>query len=240
MRAGVSIGSVRRLVAFVAGGGARQPGHQGATGRVLPAAMRSPPTIATMTSCPHRLQQAGSQGLLAAYQGGRQKLTWAARPRTGRRHLAADPGAFATMAYGQLLRTGGQSPQTIQIVNRLGAEFGVQVKVSDVFDHPRLDDFAASSTARLPGRRERGDGVVMDMSNKQWPLISPGKRVWVTGAGRGIGREVATQFVAAAQSVVGLDPAFPEADYPMPPGCSILATRRRSTLLRSAAGGRRA
>ena len=26
-------------------------------------------------------------------------------------------------------------------INRLGAEFGVQVKVSDVFDHPRLDDF---------------------------------------------------------------------------------------------------
>ena len=41
-----------------------------------------------------------------------------------------------------------------------------------------------------------------------------GKRVWVTGAGRGIGREVATQFVAAGAAVVGLDLAFPEADYP--------------------------
>ncbi|QSE73350.1 2,3-dihydro-2,3-dihydroxybenzoate dehydrogenase [Aeromonas media] len=41
-----------------------------------------------------------------------------------------------------------------------------------------------------------------------------GKRVWVTGAGRGIGREVATQFVAAGAIVVGLDLAFPEADYP--------------------------
>ncbi len=41
-----------------------------------------------------------------------------------------------------------------------------------------------------------------------------GKRVWVTGAGRGIGREVATQFVAAGACVVGLDLAFPEADYP--------------------------
>ena len=41
-----------------------------------------------------------------------------------------------------------------------------------------------------------------------------GKRVWVTGAGRGIGREVATQFVAVSACVVGLDLAFPEADYP--------------------------
>ena len=32
-----------------------------------------------------------------------------------------------------------------------------------------------------------------------------GKRVWVTGAGRGIGREVATQFVAAGAIVVGLE-----------------------------------
>ncbi len=41
-----------------------------------------------------------------------------------------------------------------------------------------------------------------------------GKRVWVTGAGRGIGYEVAQQFVAAGAEVIGLDQAFPHADYP--------------------------
>ncbi|MGL6258953.1 amino acid adenylation domain-containing protein [Vibrio sp. WXL210] len=38
---------------------------------------------------------------------------------------------------------GGQSLQTIQIVNRLAAEFGVSVKVSDLFDRPRLSEFCA-------------------------------------------------------------------------------------------------
>lgn len=41
-----------------------------------------------------------------------------------------------------------------------------------------------------------------------------GKRVWVSGAGQGIGYCAATTFVALGADVVGLDKAFPETSYP--------------------------
>ncbi|MEF3365039.1 2,3-dihydro-2,3-dihydroxybenzoate dehydrogenase [Methylocystis sp. 9N] len=41
-----------------------------------------------------------------------------------------------------------------------------------------------------------------------------GKRVWVTGAGQGIGHQIAAHFVALGGDVVGLDKAFPEQNYP--------------------------
>ncbi|WP_227478230.1 2,3-dihydro-2,3-dihydroxybenzoate dehydrogenase [Yersinia hibernica] len=42
-----------------------------------------------------------------------------------------------------------------------------------------------------------------------------GKRVWVTGAGQGIGYQIACQFVAQGAEVVGLDKAFaPTQPYP--------------------------
>lgn len=41
-----------------------------------------------------------------------------------------------------------------------------------------------------------------------------GRRVWVTGAGRGIGRQVAAGFAALGGDVVGLDREFPDAAYP--------------------------
>lgn len=40
-----------------------------------------------------------------------------------------------------------------------------------------------------------------------------GRRIWVTGAGRGIGRAVAEGFARLGGEVVGLDRAFPERDY---------------------------
>ncbi|WP_400771105.1 2,3-dihydro-2,3-dihydroxybenzoate dehydrogenase [Methylosinus sporium] len=53
------------------------------------------------------------------------------------------------------------------------------------------------------------------MNSAQSPQMSfTGKRVWVTGAGQGIGLCAATTFVALGASVVGLDKAFAEARYP--------------------------
>lgn len=41
-----------------------------------------------------------------------------------------------------------------------------------------------------------------------------GKRVWVTGAGAGIGLQTARQFAAAGAEVIGFDLRFSEAEYP--------------------------
>lgn len=41
-----------------------------------------------------------------------------------------------------------------------------------------------------------------------------GKRVWVTGAGQGIGLQVARRFQAAGAEVIGLDRQFAESGYP--------------------------
>lgn len=41
-----------------------------------------------------------------------------------------------------------------------------------------------------------------------------GKRIWVTGAGQGIGRETASRFTALGGDVVGLDRSFSASNYP--------------------------
>ncbi|MNV90252.1 Plipastatin synthase subunit C [compost metagenome] len=58
-------------------------------------------------------------------------------------------GVSAIQAADNFFELGGQSLQTIQIVNRLASEFGTAVKVSDVFDHPRLADFCHFLDSRV-------------------------------------------------------------------------------------------
>ncbi|MNF43857.1 Linear gramicidin synthase subunit D [compost metagenome] len=139
---GVSIGSVRRLVAFVAGAERDSRIIKGQLAKVLPAAM-----IPTDYRHYDQLPRTGSnkldrKGLLAAYQAGGEALALGSETENRVGTIWQQILGLATMAPADnFFELGGQSLQTIQIVNRLGAEFGVQVKVSDVFDHPRLDDF---------------------------------------------------------------------------------------------------
>ncbi len=152
---GISLGSVRRLVAFVAGPERDSRAIKAQLAKVLPAAM-----IPTDYRHYDQLPRTGSnkldrKALLAQYQGGGEGLL------LGKESLGSETenrvGAIwqqilglATMAPADnFFELGGQSLQTIQIVNRLGAEFGVQVKVSDVFDHPRLDDFCRFLDGKL-------------------------------------------------------------------------------------------
>lgn len=139
---GVSIGSVRRLVAFVAGPERDSRVIKAQLAKVLPAAM-----IPTDYRHYDQLPRTGSnkldrKGLLAAYQAGGEALALGSETENRVGTIWQQILGLATMAPADnFFELGGQSLQTIQIVNRLGAEFGVQVKVSDVFDHPRLDDF---------------------------------------------------------------------------------------------------
>ncbi|WP_393936543.1 amonabactin biosynthesis non-ribosomal peptide synthetase AmoF [Aeromonas rivipollensis] len=139
---GVSIGSVRRLVAFVAGSERDSRAIKAQLARVLPAAM-----IPTDYRHYDQLPRTGSnkldrKALLAQYQAGGEALTLGSETENRVGAIWQQILGLATMAPADnFFELGGQSLQTIQIVNRLGAEFGVQVKVSDVFDHPRLDDF---------------------------------------------------------------------------------------------------
>lgn len=56
------------------------------------------------------------------------------------------------------------------------------------------------------------DLATMTGSNLQMEFT--GKRIWVTGAGQGIGCQIAAHFVALGGDVVGLDKAFPAQSYP--------------------------
>ncbi|MFC5708078.1 amonabactin biosynthesis non-ribosomal peptide synthetase AmoF [Aeromonas eucrenophila] len=147
---GVSIGNVRRLVAFVAGAERDSRVIKAQLARVLPAAM-----IPTDYRHFDQLPRTGSnkldrKGLLAQYQAGGEALTLGSETENRVGAIWQQILGLATMGPADnFFELGGQSLQTIQIVNRLGAEFGVQVKVSDVFDHPRLDDFCRFLDGKL-------------------------------------------------------------------------------------------
>ena len=148
---GVIFGAgVRRLVAFVAGSLKDARSIKRQLAERLPAAML-PTDYQHYASLP----RTGSgkfdrKALLAQYQSAEQGS-----------ELSGDMENRVAAIWQQILgvgrigaednffELGGQSLQTIQIVNRLAAEFATTVKVSDVFDHPRLIDFCSFLDGRL-------------------------------------------------------------------------------------------
>ncbi|WCN14062.1 2,3-dihydro-2,3-dihydroxybenzoate dehydrogenase [Marinomonas mediterranea] len=61
------------------------------------------------------------------------------------------------------------------------------------------------------------------------PLDFTGKTVWVTGAGRGIGREVALQFVERGANVVGFDLQFEKTDVTTSPLEALAQSKEQSS-----------
>lgn len=149
-------GGLRRLVAFVAGAQSDTRALRHQLAQRLPAAMLPSdwrhqallPRTGSNKIDRRQLQQA----YLAA--SGEAELDDATQQRVARIWQQI-LGVVAIAAQDNFFELGGQSLQTIQIVNRLAGEFGVRVKVSDVFDHPRLADFCRFLEASLSQREDQ-------------------------------------------------------------------------------------
>ncbi|WP_339521961.1 amino acid adenylation domain-containing protein [Pseudomonas sp. EA_35y_Pfl2_R111] len=143
-------GGLRRLVAFVAGPRDDLRGIRQELAKLLPAAMvptdyrhyPALPRTATNKLDRKRLQAQYLQG------SSEQALDDETQQRV-RSIWQQILGVSAIQAGDNFFELGGQSLQTIQIVNRLASEFGTAVKVSDVFDNPRLADFCHFLDSRV-------------------------------------------------------------------------------------------
>ncbi|WP_415755685.1 amino acid adenylation domain-containing protein [Pseudomonas leptonychotis] len=143
-------GGLRRLVAFISGPRDDLRGIRQELTKLLPAAMvptdyrhyPALPRTATNKLDRKRLQaqylQGSSDQALDDETQQRVRAIW-----------QQILGVSAIQAGDNFFELGGQSLQTIQIVNRLASEFGTAVKVSDVFDNPRLADFCHFLDSRV-------------------------------------------------------------------------------------------
>lgn len=143
-------GGLRRLVAFVSGQRDDLRGIRQELAKLLPAAMvptdyrhyPALPRTATNKLDRKRLQT-------EYLQGSREQALDDETQQRVRSIWQQILGVSAIQAADNFFELGGQSLQTIQIVNRLASEFGTAVKVSDVFDHPRLADFCHFLDSRV-------------------------------------------------------------------------------------------
>lgn len=143
-------GGLRRLVAFISGPRDDVRGIRQELSKLLPAAMvptdyrhyPALPRTATNKLDRKRLQT-------EYLQGSREQALDDETQQRVRSIWQQILGVSAIQAADNFFELGGQSLQTIQIVNRLASEFGTAVKVSDVFDHPRLADFCHFLDSRV-------------------------------------------------------------------------------------------
>jgi amino acid adenylation domain-containing protein len=143
-------GGLRRLVAFISGPRDDVRGIRQELSKLLPAAMvptdyryyPALPRTATNKLDRKRLQ-------MEYLQGSREQALDDETQQRVRCIWQQILGVSAIQAADNFFELGGQSLQTIQIVNRLASEFGTAVKVSDVFDHPRLADFCHFLDSRV-------------------------------------------------------------------------------------------
>ncbi|MFI8383772.1 amino acid adenylation domain-containing protein [Pseudomonas sp. NPDC079086] len=148
---GLELGSgLRRLVAFISGPRDDLRGIRQALSKLLPAAMvptdyRHYPALPRTASNKLDRKRLQSEYL----QGSREQALDDETQQRVRSIWQQILGVSAIQAADNFFELGGQSLQTIQIVNRLASEFGTAVKVSDVFDHPRLADFCHFLDSRV-------------------------------------------------------------------------------------------
>lgn len=143
-------GGLRRLVAFISGPRDDLRGIRQELARLLPAAMvptdyRHYPALPRTASNKLDRKRLHTEYL----QGSREQALDDETQQRVRSIWQQILGVSAIQAADNFFELGGQSLQTIQIVNRLASEFGTAVKVSDVFDHPRLADFCHFLDSRV-------------------------------------------------------------------------------------------
>ncbi|SDM69183.1 AMP-binding protein [Allokutzneria albata] len=99
--------------------------------------------------------------------------------------------------------SGGQSLQTIQVANRVGAALGVEVPATLVFQHPTAGGLARA----LEGREERSDGsveadAVLDRDILPGPAGERSGRILLTGATGFVGRHLLAELREATDAEI--------------------------------------
>ncbi|WP_010483558.1 non-ribosomal peptide synthetase [Pseudomonas sp. S9] len=148
---GLELGAgLRRLVAFISGPCEDVRSIRQALGALLPAAM-VPTDYRHYSALPRTAtNKLDRKYLRSQYLLGSQQQVLDDKTQQRVRDIWQQIlGVSAIQTDDNFFELGGQSLQTIQIVNRLASEFATAVKVSDVFDHPRLADFCHFLDSRM-------------------------------------------------------------------------------------------